>query len=95
MLHYPTYWAAKNINVLLVQKGLSSCKREIKSPMDGTGGQGSNLNLNLPGKEKKKKSRKEKWATPESNRGFFGIVCDVCLPNKPQRSVLTTRLVTR
>ncbi|KAK4650692.1 hypothetical protein QC762_709730 [Podospora pseudocomata] len=38
MLLYPTYWAANNINVLLVQKGLSSCKRETKSPIDGTGG---------------------------------------------------------
>ncbi|KAK4639601.1 hypothetical protein QC761_709730 [Podospora bellae-mahoneyi] len=53
MLLYPTYWAAKNINVLLVQKGLSSCKRETKSPLDGTLGQGSNLNLKLPDKEKK------------------------------------------
>ncbi|KAK4668703.1 uncharacterized protein QC764_709730 [Podospora pseudoanserina] len=69
MLHYPTYWAAKNINVLLVQKGLSSCKREIKSPMDGTGGQGSNLNLNLPGKEKKKKKVQKRNGRPRNRTG--------------------------
>ena len=40
----------------------------------------------------KKKKSKRYWATPESNRGFFGRY--VQWNFEPQRSVLTTRLVT-